>query len=153
MIQLKFDCPRRSALKAKPQPETAPQRPWHMEHGASGVAAIRGLLVVRSTAGTVHTVGCACVLYADVCEVHLCRTCVRTPPSPDHLLFVTREDRSRLAHRDLGCRWLGNGGFDAIKVCRRCWTWLTEENRRRVEAIQRDQSVIIPQGTRNIAKP
>ena len=59
-------------------------------------------------------------------------------PSPDHLLFVTREDRSRLAHRDLGCRWLGNGGFDAIKVCRRCWTWLTEENRRRVEAIQRD---------------
>ena len=62
----------------------------------------------------------------------------QNPPSPDQLLFVTREDRSRLAHRDLGCRWLGNGGFDAIKVCRRCWTWLTEENRRRVEAIQRD---------------
>ena len=99
MIQLKFDCPRRSALPAKPQPQTAPQRPWHMEHGAGGdcFAAIRGLLVVKSTAGTVHTVGCACVRYADVCEVHLCRTCVRTPPSPDHLLFVTREDRSRLA--------------------------------------------------------
>ena len=96
---------------------------WHLRHwagsgGALGGRAIRGLLVVKSTAGTVHTVGCACVLYADVCEVHLCRTCVRTPPSPDHLLFVTREDRSRLAHRDLGCRWLGNGGFDAIKVCR-----------------------------------
>jgi len=118
-VQLSHFCPTRLPLPGLPW-LPAPQRPWHMEHGAGGdcFAAIRGLLVVKSTAGTVHTVGCACVLYADVCEVHLCRTCVRTPPSPDHLLFVTREDRSRLAHRDLGCRWLGNGGFDAIKVCR-----------------------------------
>ena len=138
-VQFSHFCPTRLPLPGLPW-LPAPQRPWHMEHGAGGdcFAAIRGLLVVKSTAGTVHIVGCACVLYADVCEVHLCRTCVRTPPSPDHLLFVTREDRSRLAHRDLGCRWLGNGGFDAIKVCRRCWTGLTEENRRRVEAIQRD---------------
>ena len=65
----------------------------NMEHGAGAAgdafSAVRGLMVLRSAAGTVHTVGCPSVLHAGhLSEVNLCRTCVRTPPTPDHLLFV-----------------------------------------------------------------
>ena len=52
-----------------------------MAHGADGdcFGAVRGLLVVKTAAGTAHTVGCACVLRAQVCEIHLCRA---KPPGP-----------------------------------------------------------------------
>jgi len=102
-----------------------------MEHGAGAAsdafAAVRGLMVVRSAAGTVHTVGCPSLLHAGhLNEIHLCRICVRTPPYPEHLLFVSKGDSSRLAHHDLGCRYLGNSGFDSVKVCRRCrWAGTT----------------------------
>ena len=126
--------------RQSPSPEITPQQPGHMAHGADGdcFGAVRGLLVVKSAAGTAHTVGCACVLRAQVCEIHLCRACVRNPPDPDHLLVLTPEDGSKVAHRDLGCRWMGNGGLESFKVCRRCWGGLPEESRRRIEAIQRD---------------
>ena len=73
-----------------------------MEHGAGAAsdafAAVRGLMVVRSAAGTVHTVGCPSLLHAEhLNEIHLCRICVRTPPNPEHLLFVSKGDSSRLA--------------------------------------------------------
>ena len=86
-----------------------------MEHGAGAAsdafAAVRGLMVVRSAAGTVHTVGCPSLLHAGhLNEIHLCRIC----PNPEHLLFVSKGDSSRLAHRDLGCRYLGNFG---VRFC------------------------------------
>ena len=96
--------------RQSPSPEITPQQPGHMAHGADGdcFGAVRGLLVVKTAAGTAHTVGCACVLRAQVCEIHLCRACARNPPDPDHLLVLTPEDGSKVAHRDLGCRWMGS---------------------------------------------
>ena len=117
-----------------------------MEHGAAAAgdafSAVRGLMVLRSAAGTVHMVGCPSVLHAGhLSEVNLCRTCVRTPPTPDHLLFVSKGDSSRLAHRDLGCRYLGKSGFDSLRVCRRCWMCWNDNMWRRLEAIQQGDGV------------
>ena len=113
-----------------------------MEHGAGAAsdafAAVRGLMVVRSAAGTVHTVGCPSLLHAGhLNKIHLCRIC----PNPEHLLFVSKGDSSRLAHRDLGCGYLGNSGFDSVEVCRRCWMGWNDDMRRRLEAIQQGDGV------------
>ena len=103
-MHVRFDCPRRSASTVK---TPAPPHNCHrntcgeMEHGAGAAgdafSAVRGLMVLRSAAGTVHTVGCPSVLHAShLSEVNLCRTCVDAPnPRPPFLVLVVQAPRHR----------------------------------------------------------
>ena len=75
-----------------------------MDQGAPAAAddvfgAARGMAVVLSAAATVHTVGCP-ILRRAMLETS---GDVRTPPSTENLLFITKPDTCRLAHRDPGC--------------------------------------------------
>ena len=82
-------------------------------------------------------VGCPMLLRATLepgGEVHLCRACVREPGT-EHLLFINKPDTCRLAHRDLGCFWVGNSGFDDASVCGVCWKGWTPDMNRRFQAL------------------
>ena len=77
-----------------------------------------------STGRTVHTVGCTALRPATLAvsaEFRLCQRCVKGPPEPTHLLFLNKHDTYCLAHRDPGCVYIGNAGFDVATVCGICW--------------------------------